>query len=135
MGYAWDINIPADTKDTDPVEQKIPLHPGVITRIGCKFARGCHGEVKVSLTRGGVFQLFPLSAGEKVTGDDEEVFFSYYFDLTDRPHELIFKGSSPGTGYAHKVTIRVTVLPKSVASMIPVISLLSKLLQRMGVIR
>jgi hypothetical protein len=91
--------------------------------------------VKVRLMRGGVFQLFPLSAGEWVTGDNEEVWFNYYFDLTPYPPELRFEGCSPGTGYDHTVTIRVTVVPKNVASMIPVIDLLTRLLQRMGAIR
>lgn len=134
MGYAWDITIPADTKASSPTTKELSLHPGIITRIGCHFPRGCHGLVKVRLMRGGVFQVFPFSAGEWVTGDNQEVQFSYYFDLTDRPHSLIFEGCSPGTLYEHNITIRITVLPKPVASMIPVIELLGRLLQRMGVI-
>jgi len=135
MGYAWDILIPANTLLSAPVTEKLKLQPGVITRIGCKFARGCHAMVQVRLLRGGVFQLFPLSPGQWLTGDDEEVWFSYYFDLTPYPPELIFEGCSPGTRYEHEVTIRVTILPKTVASMIPVVDLLTRLLQRMGAIR
>jgi len=133
VGYAWDITISAGTKVEEPKKQTLSLHPGVVTRIGVKFARGCHGMVRVRLTRGGVFQVYPFSAGEWVTGDNEEVWFSYYYDLTDHPRALDFEGCSPGTTYEHTVSVRITVLPKPVASMIPVIELLSKLLVRMGV--
>lgn len=134
MGYAWDITVSANTTSASPKKKVLKLHPGIITRIGCKFPRGCHGLVKVRLTRGGVFQVFPFSAGEWVTGDNEEVFFNYYYDLTDHPRKLKLEAISPGSTYPHDITIRVTVLPKSVASMIPVIDLLSRLLARMGLI-
>jgi len=135
MGYTWDITIPADTEESDPVVQRLELHPGIVTRIGVKFPAGCHGLVKVRLTRGGVFQVFPLSADEWVTGDDEEVVYTYFYDLTDRPISLEFVGISPGTTYAHTVTVRITVLPKAVASMMPLIEILTKALQRMGLVR
>jgi len=135
MGYTWDISIPADTAKSTPVTRELALHPGFITRIGCKFPSGCHGMVSVRLSRGGVFQLFPLSAGQWVTGDDEEVAFSYHYDLTDRPISLLFEGASPGTTYSHAVTIRITVLPRAVASMIPLIELLTKIFGRMFGVR
>lgn len=135
MGYSWDITIDSGTEATDPKKKTLKLHPGVVTRIGCKFAEGCNGYVKVRLTRGGVFQIYPLSAGEWVSGNDEEVWFPYYYVLTDTPYELLFEGISPEADYDHDVTIRIAVLPKSVASMIPVINLLTRLLQRMGVMR
>lgn len=135
MGYAWDIKITANKLATDPKKQVLKLHPGIITRIECKFPAGCHRMVKVRLSRGGVFQIFPLSAGEWVTGDDATVGFNYFFDLTDRPRELRFEGCSPGTSFDHTVTIRVTILPKAVASMIPLIQILTKVLQRMGLVK
>lgn len=135
MGYAWDIDIPANTLAKDPVTQKLKLHPGIITKIECKFPAGCHSMVGVRLYRGGVFQVFPLSAGEWVTGDDEPVSFNYYFDLTDHPRELIFEGHSAGSTYEHTVTIRITVLPRAVASMIPLMEIFTRIARRMGLVR
>jgi len=133
LGYAWDITIPANTLETNLVQETLKLQPGIVTRIGCKFPAGCHGMVKVKVFVGGVFQLFPLSTGEWVTGDDEEAWYTYYYELTARPKEMIFRACSPGTTYPHTVTVRITVLPKSIASIIPIIDLLTRLLKWLGV--
>jgi len=132
MDYAWDILITADTKASSPKEQLLRLNAGVITKVEVKFPSGQHGMVKVRLYHEDS-QLIPLSRGEWVTGDDEAVVMSEYFELKNRPWALKFKGCSPGTTYDHTVTVRITVLLKIVASMIPVIELLTKLLEKMGV--
>lgn len=134
MGYAWSITVLAGTSDEEPKEELLPLHQGVITRIECFFPPGCCGEVKIRLFRGPKFQIFPLNKDGYVTGDGEPVGFNYYLDVSDRPRELIFQGSSPNCSHNHTIMVRITVLPKFVASMLGVIQLLTALLQRMGVI-
>jgi len=131
--FAWDITITADTKAASPKTEILKLSKGVITKIEIKFARGCHGLVKVRLFHQ-ESQLVPLSRGEWITGDDEAVSFPEFFELWTTPYQLKFRGCSPDTTYEHTVTVRVSVLPKTVASMIPVIELLTRLLQRMGVL-
>jgi hypothetical protein len=133
MFFAWDITIPAGTPETDPVIKILKLTKGVITRVDLKFPRGCHGMVRVRLTRY-ESPLVPLSRGEWVTGDNESIPTEGYYELTEIPTQLKFVGCSPGTLYDHTVTVRIQVLPQKVATMIPVIELLSRLLQRMGVI-
>jgi len=113
--YAWDITIPADTSVDKPVEQHLELTKGVVTRVDVKFPAGCHGLVKVRLLRYGS-QLIPLSRGEWVTGDDETVQTETYYQMRDEPLALKFVGCSPGTSYAHKVTVRVQMLPEWVAA-------------------
>lgn len=76
-------------------------------------------------------QLVPLSRGEWVTGDDETVPTDPYYELVETPTQLKFLGCSPGTAYDHTVTVRITVLPKAVASMIPLIELLTKIVHRL----
>lgn len=134
MFYAWDINIPANRSSNDPVRQVLDIAVGVVTRVSIKFARGCHGQVKTRL-EWDKFQFFPLSAGEWVTGDNEAVTSEEYFEIKTDPAKVVFLGCSPGTSYEHDVTVRITVLPKKLASMIPIINLLTRLLQRMGVFR
>lgn len=134
MFFAWDVTITADKSLTDPKTQILKISAGVITSIDIKFPAGCHGLVKVRLKHWESV-LVPLNRGEWITGDDEAVRASMYFDLPKGPYELKFEGCSPGTSYAHTVTVRISVLPHAVASMIPVIELLTKLLQRMGVLR
>jgi len=132
MFFAWDITVTADTKEASPTTETLKLSAGVITHIGIKFARGCHGMVGVRLKHH-EFQLVPLSRGEWVTGDDESVDFAEYFELKTTPYSLKFEGCSPNTLYNHALTVRITVLPRSVASMIPVVELLAKLLSKLGI--
>jgi len=134
MFFAWDITLPANTLATSPKTQTLKLSKGVITKVEVKFARGCHGMVQVRLLHQ-ESQLVPLSRGEWVTGDDEAVSFPEFFELWTTPYQLKFIGCSPGTTYDHVLSVRITVLPKQVASMIPVIELLTRLLERMGVLR
>jgi len=132
MFFVWDITVTADTKATSPKTQILKLSAGVITKIEIKFARGCHGMVGVRLKHH-EFQLVPLTKGEWVTGDDESVAFDEYFELKTTPYALKFEGCSPNTLYNHTLTVRITVLPKAVASMIPVVELLAKLLSKLGI--
>jgi len=131
MFFAWDISVTAGTAEATPKTQILKLTSGVITGVDVKFPSGCHGLVKVRLKHW-EFQLMPLSRGEWITGDDEAVKMPTYFELATGPYELKFEGSSPDASYDHTVTVRVSVLPKAVASMVPLIELLTRLFQRMG---
>jgi len=132
MFFAWDITIPANRLETNPVVQTLKLTEGIITHIEVKFPCGCNGLAKVRLFCA-EFQLFPLSRGEWVTGDDEAVRGDYYFPLKRAPGALKFHGCSPGSTYPHVVTVRITILPESVASWSPLIEIFTKIAKRMGV--
>ena len=131
MGFAWDITVPKNTTITDPKEQILKLTYGVIVKIDIKFPRGCHNMVKIRLTRGGLKNVCPMNPDEWIIGDNETVSFPMYYEIEDRPMQLEFTAISPETGYEHMITVRVSLLPRRVASMIPLIELLTKLLTRL----
>jgi len=126
---AWDITITANTLDKSPKEQTLKLTKGVIVKCDVKFPAGCHGLVKVRLFYH-TFQLIPLTKGEYITGDDETVPTETYFELAASPYALTFEGSSPDTTYNHTVTIRVTVVPKAIASIYPLVEWLNNFAKR-----
>jgi len=130
MFFAFDITINANTLEASPKTEELTLSKGVITRIEVKFAAGCHGYVKVRLFyhEG---QLIPLSREEWLIGDDEAIPTDTYFEMTSTPYELKFVGISPDSDYAHTVTIRVTVLPKIVASALEVVRVLERIYNRL----
>jgi len=134
MFYAWDITISANTLDSNPAKYRLHVTKGVITKIVVKYPAGCHGYVKVRINYQ-ESQLVPLTRASWLTADDEAVKCAMYFEITSPPTFLRFVGSSPGTSYPHTLTVRVTVLPRMVASMIPVIELLTKLLSKLFGIR
>lgn len=129
MFNAWDITVTANTLDASPIEETLKLTKGVIVRCDIKFPAGIHGLVKVRLLHH-TFQLIPLNRGEYVTGDDETVPTETYFELKESPYSLKFEGSSPGTKYAHTITVRVTVVPKAIASMYPLVEWLENFAKR-----
>jgi hypothetical protein len=128
MFHVWDITIPANTLESEPLKQELPLTAGVINRIDIKFPAGCHGMVKVHILRW-TFQLVPLTSGEWITGDDETIPTETYYELLEVPIFLEFQGCSPDTDYEHKVTVRVEINPQLKASDIQIIDKLEKLVQ------
>lgn len=115
MIWAWDITIDANTTEASPKSQILKISAGVITKLDFKYPAGCHGMVKVRI-RHGESQLIPLSLDEWITGDDETVPFPEYFELSTPPYQLKFIGCSPGTSWPHTVTVRLSVLPSSIAA-------------------
>lgn len=130
MFYAWDITIPANTLDAVPASYRLNITRGVITNITVKYPAGCHGLVKVRLNYE-ESQLIPLTRVSWLTGDDQVVPVVEHFEVSTPPSFLRFLGSSPGTIYSHTITVTVTVLPRIVASMVPVIELLTKLFSKL----
>jgi len=129
MLYCWDVTIPAGSTEAAPYVQQLKISKGVIVKLQVKFPSGCHGLVKVRLFRW-TSQLWPLSPGEWITGDDEVIDAPEYYEFLKGPYRLELKGCSPGTTFAHMVTVRIVILPKAVASFMPFMDLLQKLLER-----
>lgn len=131
MFFAWDIIIDAGTPENASVTQILKLSSGIIIKVDLKFPDGCHGQVKVRLLRNEQ-QLIPLNRDDWVTGDAETVTTPEYYELTETPTQLKFIACAPLTSYDHTVTVRITILPKPVASLLPVMDLLTRLMQRLG---
>lgn len=98
------------------------------------MAAGCHGMVYATVSHK-LTQLMPFNPDEAVAADNETVRGSFYWEVTDPEPELTLRAWSPGTSYDHTITVRVTMLPKEVATFMPLIDLLTRFLTRIGVIR
>lgn len=129
MFFAWDITIAANTAEASPITQLLKLTKGVLTKVVVKFPAGCHGLAKVRLYRY-ESQLFPLNPGEWITGDDESVPAETYYELEEVPVQLKFVGVNEDDTYPHTVTVRITILPKAVATLMPIMSFIEKLARR-----
>jgi len=131
--FAWDITIETTHTQAAPKTQILKLSKGIITRCDIKFAPGCHGLVKVRIYRS-ESQLIPLSRGEWITGDAETIPTEGYYELEEIPTELKFIGWADGCNYNHTVTVRIQLLPKAVATVLPLVDVMTRFLQRIGVI-
>ena len=133
MLYIWHVTIPADTAQKSKIEEKKGVRNGIVIKIDVKFPPGCQGLVYATVSHR-LTQLMPFNVTGAARGDDETVSGTVYWELKEPKPELILRGWSPDTSYEHRITFRVTILPKSLASMLPVIELLTKFLQRIGAI-
>jgi len=131
--YAWDITVPANTLATNLKTHLLKLTYGVITKVDIKFPAGCHGLVAIRLLHA-ESPLIPLNKDTWLTGDDETVSSPEYFELSTEPYALKFVGKSPGTSYAHTISVRITVLPREVASLLSLLDIFTKIAKRMGLI-
>ena len=134
MFYAWDITIPPNTLEASPTTQILKLSKGVITRADIKFPRGCKGLAKVRLFRY-ESQLIPFSRDEWITGDDEAIPTEGYYELVETPAQLKFIGINADDTYEHTVSVRIQILPKAVATFMPLIDVMTRFLKRIGVIK
>ena len=129
MFFTLEVTIPALTTESAPKLDILKLAAGVITHISNKFPAGCHGLVGVRLFHE-ESQIIPIGRGSWVRGDDETVPSPEYYDLGKGAKELEFVGINEDDTYPHTVTVRVNVLPKEAASLMPLISFIEKLAKR-----
>ena len=131
MFFCWDITIPADTREEEPLIDYLELPKGVITHVDMKFPAGCHGMVKARLFKEAL-QLVPLSEDEWVTGDDESVPTDTYAELAEYPFKLKYKLCSPDTVYDHTITIRIQVQPEYAVGTVSLTKMLRTALAKLG---
>jgi len=106
----------------------------VVTHVEVEMARGCHRMVHCVILEG-AFQLWPRNPEGTMSTDGHIIAFGEYLELGRGHNKLTIKCWSPGTDYPHDVTVRLVVMPKRVASMMPLMDLLMRLLRRIGGVR
>ena len=112
--YIVDLDVPANTSQTEPVEQTIKIEEEVIVSVSCFFPAGCRGMVYTAVYYGEE-QIFPRPYGKYLHGDNETIKWSEYYELPETPCILTIRGWSPGTSYDHTVTWRICALPRKYA--------------------
>jgi hypothetical protein len=114
MFFAWDITIPLNTLEASPIEQTLKICKGVITSMWVGFPSGCNNMVMVQLLRS-EHQLVPLNRGYWLIGNAHRVETDSSYEMSTVPYQLKFRGCSPGTTYAHVITVQIQVLAKEIA--------------------
>lgn len=114
MLYDFALPVPADRKETAPVEAEAKLTHGVITHVWVQFPPGCHGMVYTYIRRG-LHQVWPTNPDSKFCADDYVIDWDEYYELFEEPFSFIVGGYSPGTTYSHEITFRFEVTPQELA--------------------
>ncbi len=109
--YWFDITIPANTPESNPVEKEVMIEEEVIVRLSCHFPSGCRGMVYTAIYYGEE-QIFPRPYGSYLHGDGETITWDEYYVLPSSPCVLTIRGWSPGTRYDHTIQWRIVALPR-----------------------
>ena len=128
--YEFLVTVPADTPKAEPVQVEALVHPGMVTHVSVEFPRGCHQMVHCIIVEG-KYQLWPRNPEGTMASDDYVVEFSDFREIKRGRNLLLVYAWSPGSSYSHDLRVRITVLPKKVASMVPLVEVLTKLFSRL----
>ena len=109
MNFVFNINIPANTPESDPVVQDLNLHAGIIYSFQLLSSPGVNGLVYCYLTDifgNMVYPRNPFPEGVyKLRGYlIEGRYPACKYDLRGTKSTLRFVGYSPGTDYDHVIT-------------------------------
>lgn len=123
MHYFFKVSVPANTPQTAPVRQILPLTNAIITRMLIVIPPGPQGLAFLQMKYHG-FQLYPLNTGEAYSGDDFLIEFDEYQPITVTPHELEAVAWNLDTANAHQFLIAITMLrPEEMGRDIPTTSI------------
>jgi len=113
--YTAKLTIPANTPRDSPVSVTVELERAVITRIIIRIPSGhlvltgmriCYGDM----------QLWPEESGTWITGENEVIDWTEYFELPDDPTRLRLEGYNEDDTYDHAFLIRICTLPRAIAA-------------------
>jgi hypothetical protein len=110
MFYELSLTLPANTPESAPVTDTIPVHPGVVKRVEVLFPDGCVGLVHVRLyyyER----QLWPSNPDSSFAGDGDKIAFDEDLELTGAPFVFGVEGWNLDDTYQHTPIIRISVIP------------------------
>jgi len=113
MLYSQEIIIPANTEKTDYQKDVFKLTKGIITRISVFFPWGCAGLVYVRIEQK-TWQVFPLSRGEWLNGNDRAFDFKTRIEFTSEPYEVIVCSYNEDDTYEHKPLVSVEMVKGTV---------------------
>lgn len=104
MFYSQDIVVPANTLKASYQSDTIKLTKGVVTRIAVFFPWGCAGLVYAQVIRK-TWQVFPLSRGQWMSGNDRIIDFETSIDLFSEPYDLIVRTYNEDDTYNHTINV------------------------------
>jgi len=123
MHFFFMVTIPANTLQTAPVTQILPIANAIITRVQIVIPPGPQGLTYLQLGYHGS-QLYPLNPGGSYSGDDLIIEFDEYQPTIVSPYQLIATAWNLDTVNAHSFLIAITQLrPEEMQMEIPATSI------------
>lgn len=110
MFYSFDLEIPANTAEDEPVELTAGLTWGVLTHVELEFPPGCAGLAKVAILHRR-HQIWPTNIDRWFYTDGRIISWDDFFELLEPPFDLVLLGYNDDDTYPHTPIVRFEVLP------------------------
>jgi len=138
MFYEFQLLTPANTPETTPIETRVKLQGGVITKAFIQFPAGCAGLAKFKCKIGN-YNLWPRNETGYIAADNYVVPIDEYYELKTGINTLRFLTWNEDDTYDHTISVKIIVLPPWLANPYTMFddirSALILLLRRIGVVR
>jgi hypothetical protein len=99
-----DFIVPPNTLISSPFRQLVMLNVGTLVRVGIRFRSGAHHRVFVTVSDG-LFTIVPAEGSDPIYGDREIIELEMDYPLPGPDASLVISAWSPGTIYAHTITV------------------------------
>jgi len=109
MIFNYNITIPANTPQNNPIRRVLKLTYGIIHFLEILSSYGCAGMVYCAIYEG-EHQVFPTNPDDYFRLTGVPIQGREFYPIVNFPFELEFRGWSPGTRYEHVVTVRLWML-------------------------
>jgi len=105
MIFVFEIDTPANTSASSPVETILQLKPGLIHKLEIQFPHGCAGLLHLKIMRE-LQQVWPTNPLGNFASDGETIAYAEEYQLIDAPYELQAHTWNTDTAYAHTLRLR-----------------------------
>ena len=110
MLYKTDCPTPANTPASAPIEHRVRVFPGIVTRVWVGFPKGCYGLAHVQIWHWGG-PVWPWTPLQSFHWNDYMFSFADRFPLRTEPLEFVVKTWNLDDFYPHTPTFAVLVDP------------------------
>ena len=108
MIYSFDITVPANTLEADPLLSTMECQLGLVEQLGVGFPTGSAGLLSITIWRDGR-QVWPSNAQASFSWDDHFFTWPEAYDMSVEPHEFIARTVNLDDTFDHRVTVQVTL--------------------------
>jgi len=113
MHYNFNLEIPANTTETNKVEKVCKINYGIIKQVIVYFRGGCADLAHVEIYRGNQ-KIFPYNPDANYAFDNYEIKFDAFYPILDKPYLLNLFGWNDDDTFDHTITFLFNILhPKA----------------------
>ncbi len=111
--YSLVFTVPANTPETSPYEQKLPVTGGILHQVSVFIPPGHAGLTGCAIDEG-LHQIAPTNQNEWFKGDDVPFSYDEYVELPPDTRELVLRGFNTDDKNDHGFVIAVGILPAEI---------------------